>query len=120
MTENSMTILVVGVGKTGTQVLRQLLKNPRLKILTLDPRENPHAVSQGIIENVDFKEALTPLTLDSVLKVTHADLILLTSTAQDMGLGESAGVDMFSDALRDELSTIADIPVIDVARSTAR
>lgn len=113
-----MTILVVGAGKTGAQTLRQLFKNPNLKILTLDPREAPEAVSQGIIQNVDFKEALTPLTLDSIVGQTRPDLILLTSTAQDMGLGESPGIDMFSDALRDELATIADVPVIEVARST--
>lgn len=118
MKKDPLTVLVVGAGKTGAQVLRQLSKNPRLKILTLDPREEPFAVSQGILANVDFKEALTPLTLDAILLQARPDLILLTSTAQDLGLGESAGVDMFSDALRDELATIADVPVIDVARSS--
>lgn len=120
MTEHAMTILVVGAGKTGTQVSRQLCKNPKLKVLTLDPRENPQAVTQGILPSVDFTEALTPLTLDHILKQAHPDLILLTSTAEDMGLGEPAGIGMFSDALRDELATIADVPVIEVARSTAR
>ena len=114
-----MTVLVVGAGETGAQVLRQLFKNPRLKVLTLDPREEPYAVRQGIIGNVDFKEAFTPLTLDAVLKEAQPDLVLFTSTAEDMGLGESVGIDMLSDALRDELATIADVPVIDVARSTA-
>jgi cation diffusion facilitator CzcD-associated flavoprotein CzcO len=118
MSERAMTILVVGAGNTGVQVLRQLLKNPRLKILTLDPRDNPAAIQQGLLENVDFKEALTPLTLDAVLKAARPDLILLTSTAQDMGLGETVGIDMLSDALRDELATISDVPVIEVARST--
>ena len=118
MTQNPMTVLVVGAGRTGAQVLRQLLKNPSLKILTLDPRDEPFAVSQGIIKNVDFKEALTPLTLDAVLSTARPDLILLTSTAEDLGLGEAAGLEMFSDALRNELATIADVPVIEVARST--
>jgi len=119
MNTGSTTVLVVGAGKTGVEVLRQLLKNPRLRILTLDPRENPDAVGQGIIQNVDFKEALTPLTLDHVLRQARPDMILLTCTAEDMGLGQSAGMDMFSDALRDELATIADVPVIDVTRSSA-
>ena len=112
-----MTVLVVGAGKTGAQVLRQLLKNPRIKILTLDPRDEPHAVKKGIIHNVDFKEALTPLTLDHIIKQAAPDLIMLTSTSQDMGLGESSGIEMFSSALRDELATISDVPVIDVARA---
>ena len=41
MSKDTMTILVVGAGKTGVQVLHQLLKNPRLEILTLDPRDDP-------------------------------------------------------------------------------
>ena len=119
MSEHSLTVLVVGAGETGAQVLRQLFKNPKLKVLTLDPRDEPYAVRQGIIANVDFKETLTPLTLDAVLKQVHPDLILFASNAADMGLGESVGIDMLSDALRDELATIADVPVIAVARSTA-
>ena len=118
MTQHAVTVLVVGAGRTGAQVLRQLFKNPRLRILTLDPRDEPFAVSQGILENVDFKEAFTPLTLDAVLKAARPDLILLASTAEDLGLGEAAGVEMFSDALRDELATIADVPVIEVARAS--
>ena len=117
--EHTMTVLVVGAGKTGAQVLRQLLKNPRITIMTLDPRDEPHAVTRGIIENVDFKEALTPLTLDHIIKEANPDLILLTSTSEDLGLGQSSGVDMFSSALRDELATIADVPVIEVARANS-
>lgn len=120
MNDHALTILVVGAGKTGAQVLRQLFKNPRIRVLTLDPRENPQAIKQGILMSVDFTEALTPLTLDHILKQARPDLILLTSTPEDMGLGEPAGIGMFTDALRDELATIADVPVIDVARSTAR
>lgn len=117
MSENSITILVVGAGKTGTQVLRQLLKNPKLRILTLDPRDNPHAVRQGIIGNVDYKEVLTPLTIDDIIKEAQPDLILLASTAEDMGIGTAAGMDVLSETLRDELATISDIPMVEVASS---
>lgn len=114
-----MTVLVVGAGETGAEVLRQLFKNPRLKIITLDPRDEPYAVIQGIINNVDFKEAFTPLTLNAILSQARPDLILLTSTAEDLGMGQSPGVGMFSYALRDELATISDVPVIEVARLSA-
>lgn len=115
-----MTILVVGAGKNGARVLRQLRRNPKLRILTLDPRENPYAIAAGLIDKVDFTEALTPLTLDVILKQARPDLVLLTSTSEDMGLGESAGIGMLADALRDELAMMADVPVIEVARSAAR
>lgn len=117
MNEQPATILVVGAGRIGTEVLRQLLKNPRLKIVTLDPREEPHAVKQGIIENVDYREVLTPLTLDAIVRETRPDLVLLAGTVEGLGIGTVAGMDMLGDALSDELATIADVPVLDVSRS---
>ena len=112
-----MRILVVGAGRTGSMVLRQLLKNSRLKVLTLDPRENPRAVKEKIIPAVDFKEALTPLTLEHVLKESKPDLILLAMTSEDFGMGQGVGMDMLISALRDEVATMSDVPVIEVARS---
>ena len=113
------TVLVVGAGNTGVQVIRQLLKNPKVKILTLDPREKPYAVEKDLIKKVDFKEALTPLNLDQVLSQAKPDIILITSIGEDMGYGSAAGANMFRDALRDEIATISDVPVIEVARSSA-
>lgn len=117
MSKQTVTILVVGVGKNGTEVLRQLFKNPELRIVTLDPRESPYAIEEGIIKDVDFKEPLTPLSIDSIIKVARPDLVLLTTSPQDMGLGDAAGIDVLSAALHDELATIADVPVIKVSRS---
>lgn len=116
MNEPCMTILVVGAGETGTQILRQLSKNPKLKVLTMDGRENPRAVEQGLIESVDFQETLDPLTMDRIIREAKPDLILLTNIGEDMGLGQAAGLEMLSDALRDEIATISDVPVIEVAR----
>ena len=119
MSDGSMTVLVVGVGKSGAEVLRQLLKNPALRIVTLDPRDNPYAIQEGILERVDFKEALAPVSIDSIIKLSKPDLVLLTTSPQDMGLGEATGMDILSAALHDELATIADVPVIKVARSVS-
>ena len=71
------------------------------------------------MQNVDFKEALTPLTLDAIVKEARPDLVLLTGTAEDMGLGDAVGVDVLSAALRDELATIADVPIITVESSAS-
>lgn len=114
-----MTILVVGAGKTGAEVLRQLSKNSNLRILTLDPRDEPYAVTEGIVAAVDYKEALTPLSIDAIVRTAQPDLILLTSSPQDMGLGDAAGIDILSAALHDELATIADVPVIQVTPAAA-
>ena len=112
-----MRILVVGAGRTGARVLQQLQKNPNLTMLTVDPREEPYAVQQGIIAAVDISETLTPLTLDYVLERAQPDLVLLTTTTEDMSLGKAPGIDILAGALREELAAIADVPVIAVART---
>ncbi len=115
-----MKILVIGAGHTGARVLRQLKKNPSLHVMTADPRDKPEAVKQKIITDVDYHETLTPLTLGHIIQQAQPDLILWTSTTGDMGLGHSVGMDMLTSALQDEVALIADVPVIEVARTTVR
>ena len=112
-----MRILVVGAGRIGVRVLQQLRKNPDITIITLDPREKPFAITEGILSSVDIDEPLTPLSLDYVLEETRPDLILLTTTTEDMGLGKAPGLDILAGALRDELAAIAKVPVVEVART---
>lgn len=114
-----MRILVIGAGRVGTQVLRQLKKNPELIVMTADPSESPFAVEKGIIPKVDLAEALTPLTLNYVLEKTRPDLILLTTSSEDMGLGTAPGVDILADSLKRELASISTVPLIEVARTVS-
>ena len=112
-----MRILVVGAGRVGAQVLRQLQKNSSLTIITCDPHQEPHAVQEGIISHIDIQEALTPLNLAYVIKQAEPDLILLTRTSADFGLGKVPGMDMMVESLKKELSSISKIPLIEVART---
>jgi hypothetical protein len=73
-------------------------------------------IREGIVDSVDFVEALTPLTLDYILDTAEPDLILLTTTTEDMGLGTAPGMDVLADALRQELAAVAKVPVIEVTR----
>jgi hypothetical protein len=111
-----MRILVIGAGRTGACVLRQLQKNPALTVLTADAHERPYAVAQGIIPAVDYRESLTPFTLDHVLAQAQPDLVLLTRAPNDLGLGAAPGMDLFADSLRHELMAISEVPMIEVAR----
>lgn len=113
-----MRVLVVGAGRTGAEVLRQLQKNPDLTVLTADAQERPYAVQQGIIEGVDYRESLTPLTLEYIVGRARPDLVLLTRAPRDLGLGSALGMDMLADALQDELATISDVPMILVAQTS--
>ncbi|MGW8319553.1 MAG: hypothetical protein ACWGPS_09930 [Candidatus Promineifilaceae bacterium] len=112
-----MRILVAGAGRAGARVLRQLKKNPALTVLTLDGRPQPFAVREGIIAQIDIPETLTPLTLPYVLEQAQPDLILLTTSTEDLGLGQAPGMDVLADSLREELSAISEVPLIEVART---
>ena len=95
----------------------QLQKNPKIEIITIDPREQPFAVEQEIISVVDFREALTPQAIECVVSETQPDLVLVTTSTEDMELGMVPGVDILVEALRQEIAAIADVPVIGVARA---
>ena len=112
-----MRILVVGAGRIGARVLRQLKKNEGLTVITLDPRPEPFALQRGIIEQVDIREAFTPLTLEYVYEQARPDLVLITMTTEDMGLGRAPGLDILAGALKEEVARLSDVPVIEVART---
>ena len=92
-------------------------KNETLTVVTLDPIQDPFAVQQGVIEQVDIQESLTPLTFDFVMDRAKPDLILLTTTTEDLGLGKAPGIEILAESLRAELMDISDTPVIQVART---
>jgi hypothetical protein len=113
-----MRIMVIGAGRTGAKVLRQLQKNPELTVIVVDPHEKPYAVEQGIIAGVDYRESLTPLTLDYLLQKSKPDLVLLTRAPADLGVGSALGLDMLADALQNELVTLSDVPMIVVSQAS--
>jgi len=118
--EKNMRVMVVGAGRIGARVLRQLQKNPKIEVLTVDPREETYAIQHNIIPAIDFHEALSPQAIRHVLEQTKPDLVLVTTTTEDMGLGKAPGIDILVEALRQELAAIAKVPVIAVARTLSR
>jgi len=111
-----MKVLVVGAGRTGARVIRQLQKNPEIEIITADPQEDAYTVRKGLIEAVDIRESFTPLTVDYVLEKAKPDLILLATATEDLGLGNAPGIDILAESLRTELAFASDIPLIEVDR----
>ena len=112
-----MRVLVIGAGRVGAIVIQQLKKNPAISIFTADPRQKLYAVEQGIIAEVDIREALTPLSLEHIFEQTTPDLVLLAMPTEDMGLGRAPGIEILAGALREELAALAKVPVIEVART---
>jgi saccharopine dehydrogenase-like NADP-dependent oxidoreductase len=111
-----MRVLVVGAGRAGSRVIRQLRKNPAIEIITVDPSADSYAVKQGVIESVDIQETLTPLTVDFVLEQARPDLVLLTTSSEDLGLGQAPGIDILAEALRKEVAAASKVPMIEIAR----
>lgn len=114
-----MRILVVGAGNVGARVMRQLQKNPSIEIISCDARSEPAAVQKGVISKVDIQETLTPLTLSYIVAQAEPELILLTSSSEDFGLGTAPGVDVMVDSLKTELASMAKVPLIEVARASS-
>lgn len=100
----------------GVKVIKELQKNPALTVITVNPNEKPFAVQEGVIERVDIQEALTPLNLNYVFQKAMPDLVILTRTSDDLGLGQAPGIDILAESLREELISISDVPVIEVSR----
>ena len=111
-----MRVLVVGAGRNGARVIRQLRKNQDIEIITADPRADPFAVEEGFIEAVDIQEAFTPLTVDFMLEKAKPDLVLLAMSTEDLGLGSAPGIDILAEALRKEVASASNVPLIEVAR----
>lgn len=114
-----MRVLVIGAGQTGVQVIRQLQKNPGITILTADPRPEPKALRDGLIQGLDVTEVITPLTLGEILERTGVDVAFLAMAAEEMALGAAPGTEILADALLNEIASISTVPMIQVARSAA-
>ena len=112
-----LRVLVVGAGRVGARVLLQLAKNPYLTVATVDPREEPFAVKEGIIPSVNYRRELNPRDLEHVIAEVEPDLVLVTTSPEDMGLEGVPGLEILVEALRGELEATAKVPVIAVSRS---
>jgi nucleoside-diphosphate-sugar epimerase len=113
-----MRVLIVGAGRVGARVLRQLRKNPDLTLVTVDPREEPFAVKEGVIPFVDYDAELTPMELEPVIEAVRPDLVLVTTSSEDVGRSGIPGLEILVEALRGELEATAKVPIIAVDRSS--
>jgi Trk K+ transport system NAD-binding subunit len=111
-----MRILVVGAGRVGAKVILQLRKNPKLNVVTVDPRENPPALEQGVIDHVDHFSELTLGGLADIIGKEKPDLILVTTSSEDIARTGVPGLDLLVEALRGELEATSSVPIIAVSR----
>jgi ketopantoate reductase len=111
-----MRVLVIGAGMVGARVLTQLKKNTRLEVVTVDPRERPYAVEQGVIEGVDYHVDLNTIEVMETVNKVRPDLVLVTTSKEDIARAGVSGLEVLATGLRNELEATAEVPVIAVAR----
>jgi hypothetical protein len=111
--------LVIGAGKVGAKVLLQLKKNSKLELTTVDSRKKPFAVEEGIIDSVDYIAELTPIELKPLIERNAPDIVLVTTSREDISRSNVPGLEILVDSLRQELEITADVPIIAVHRDTS-
>lgn len=97
-------------------MLTQLKKNPRISVFTVDPRDRPYAVEQGVIEDVDYHIDLNMVDLTDTMNKARPDLVLVTTSKEDIARSGVSGLEVLVTALRDELEATSAVPIIAVAR----
>jgi hypothetical protein len=115
---DAFSIMIIGAGKVGAKVLLQLKKNPKLEVTTVDSRETPYAVEIGIIDSVDYIAELTPIELKPLIERIAPDIVLVTTSKEDISRSNVPGLEILVDTLRQELEYTIDIPIIAVNRDT--
>ena len=108
-----MRVLVIGAGELGIQAVKQLRKNEGIEIVVADPRENPEALQQGVIENVDVRIHVTAMNFDEVVKAVRPDLVLLARTVHDWDKADTPMGMQYVLGMEKEL-TRHDVPVLPV------
>jgi len=108
-----MKVLVVGAGKLGCAVIRQLRKNDDVEIVVSDPRDGPEAVVHGIVEKVDLRVHITPMNFEEVVSQVRPDIVLLARTVDDWEKGDTPMGSQYVLGMERELTKygVAVIPV---------
>jgi hypothetical protein len=91
--------------------LRQLQKNDAIEVVVSAGNDQPPIVQEGVIEQVDYVETVTPLNINQLGRRIRPDLILLDSTAAG-SFGRGAGGAALSHALAEETAAASDYPCL--------
>ena len=112
-----MKILVVGAGIVGAKVIQQLKKNSEIDMIIVDSRETPHSVQEGIIDTIDYVVELRPIELEPIISEIKPDVVLVTTSPQDISKSSIPGLEILVEALSIELESTSKVPIIAVSRS---
>ncbi|MBV7328767.1 hypothetical protein KFU94_11000 [Chloroflexi bacterium TSY] len=112
-----MRIWLIGAGRAGSAAIRQLQKNDRIEIVVSDPLARPKAVEEGLIQQVDLVERVTPVNVNEIAKRIHPDLILIASGTGTQSFGNVAGGIALAEGLYYEIAAGSNCPCLVLSRS---
>jgi hypothetical protein len=107
-----MRIWLIGADQTGTEVLRQLKKNPTIDVIVSDAIERPKAVMERVIAKVDYVENVSPINLNQLARRVQPDLILIDASAATRDMGRLSGGHVFAEALQAEMVAGSEAPCL--------
>lgn len=107
-----MHIWLIGADKAGSSALRQLRKNPAIKVTVSDTSASPKAVSDGILARVDHVESVTSVNINALAKRVKPDLILVDRGALMRSIGVVSGGAAFVESLQEEMATASEFPCV--------
>jgi hypothetical protein len=107
-----MRVWLIGADQAGTEVLRQLKKNPTIDVIVSDAIERPKAVVERVIAKVDYVENVSPINLNQLARRVRPDLILIDASAAKRDMGRLSGGAFFAEALQAEMASGSDAPCL--------
>ena len=106
-----MRIWLIGADESGTEALRQFKKNPAISVVVSDARDRPQAVTQRVIERVDYVEQVTSVNINQLARRVRPDLILIDAGAARKAMGNVGG-HYFAEALHAEMAAASEFPCL--------
>lgn len=106
-----MRIWLIGADDAGTETLRQLKKNPAISVVVSAANERPRAVSERVIDRVDYVESVTSVNINQLARRIRPDLILIDAGAARKAMGNVGG-HFFTEAMNKEMADAAECPCL--------
>ncbi len=107
-----MRVWMIGADRGAIEALYQLHKNEEITIIISARTERPMAMSQGIIDHVDYVEYVTAANINTLARRIRPDLILIDATADEKSYGRLSGGMVFSESMVSEIAAACDYPCL--------
>lgn len=107
-----MRVWLIGADDGGIKALRQLEKGHDIEVFVSARSEEPKAVSEGVIDRVNYVEHVTAVNVNELARRIRPDLILIDAGADERNYGRMTGGLVFADALTNEVASASDYPCL--------